>query len=104
MGCEHKEGGGVYHPRQPQQTPFYQLAERFYPQFEAVYEQRYQNATVWRPIIGTASKVSECDQQGFAGCVVRLRARILRGVFCRGVFVSQLPSEAGLANGALGET
>ncbi len=22
MGCEHKEGGAFYHPRQPQQTPF----------------------------------------------------------------------------------
>ena len=42
MGCEHKEGGGFYHPRQPQQTPFYQLVEEFYPQFEAVYEERYQ--------------------------------------------------------------
>ena len=34
MGCEHKEGGGFYHPRQPRQTPFYQLVERFYPQFK----------------------------------------------------------------------
>ncbi|MBI2946173.1 MAG: hypothetical protein HYY23_00890 [Verrucomicrobia bacterium] len=23
MGCEHKEGGGFYHPRQPQRMPFY---------------------------------------------------------------------------------
>jgi hypothetical protein len=39
MGCEHKESGGFYHPRQPRQTPFYQLIERFYPQFEASFKE-----------------------------------------------------------------
>ena len=42
MACGSKEAGGVYRPRHPQQTPFYQLVERFFPQFEAVYEERYQ--------------------------------------------------------------
>jgi hypothetical protein len=41
MACGSKEAGGAYRPRHPQQTPFYQLVERFYPQFEAVYEERY---------------------------------------------------------------
>ena len=70
MGCEHKEGGGFYHPRQPQETPFYQLVERFYPQFKAVYEERYQERYgFWRPAVSTAvEKFLECGdlQQGFA--------------------------------------
>jgi hypothetical protein len=70
MGCEHKEGGGFYHPRQPQQTAFYQLVGRFYPQFEAAYEERYQERYgFWRPSISTAvEKFLECGglQQGFA--------------------------------------
>ncbi len=37
-----EEEGRFYRPRQPQLSPFYQLVERFYPQFEAVYEERYQ--------------------------------------------------------------
>jgi hypothetical protein len=35
MGCGPEVAGSVYHPGQPQQTPFYQLVKRFYPQFEA---------------------------------------------------------------------
>ena len=31
MACGSKEAGGVYRPRHPQQTPFYQLVERFFP-------------------------------------------------------------------------
>jgi hypothetical protein len=30
MVCEVKQGAGFYRPRQPRQTPFYQLVERFY--------------------------------------------------------------------------
>lgn len=40
MVCEAKEGVGFYRPRKPRQTPFYQLVERFYPEFKAVYEER----------------------------------------------------------------
>jgi hypothetical protein len=40
MGCPHQQGGAFYHPRQPRQTPFYRLVERFYPQFKAVYDER----------------------------------------------------------------
>ena len=69
MGCEHN-GGGFYRPRQPKKTAFYQLVERFYPQFKAVYEERYQERYgFWRPIIATAvEKFLECGdlQQGFA--------------------------------------
>jgi hypothetical protein len=61
MACGSKETGGVYlpaprlrlagRPRHPQQSPFYQLVERFFRQFEAVYEERYQQRyCFWRPI------------------------------------------------------
>jgi hypothetical protein len=70
MGCGPEVAGSVYHPRQPQQTPFYQLVERFYPQFEAVYPERYQERYgFWRPIIGTVvRKFLECGdlKHGFA--------------------------------------
>ena len=33
MPCGVEETGGVYRPRNPQQTPFYRLVERFYPEF-----------------------------------------------------------------------
>ena len=42
MPCGAKEAGGVYRPRHPQQSPFYELVERLYPQFAAVYEELYQ--------------------------------------------------------------
>ena len=59
MVCGSKEAGGVYRPRQPQQSPFYQLVERLFAQFEAVYEERYQERYgVGRPIIGTSFKRS----------------------------------------------
>jgi hypothetical protein len=70
MSCGAKEAGGVYRPRHPQQSPFYKLVERFYPEFEAVYEERYQERYgFWRPIIGTVvRKFLECGdlKQGFA--------------------------------------
>jgi hypothetical protein len=70
MGCGPEVAGSVYHPRQPQQTPFYQLVARFYPRFEAVYPERYQERYgFWRPIIGTVvGKFLECGdlKQGFA--------------------------------------
>jgi hypothetical protein len=62
--------GSVSHPRQPQQTPFHQLVERFYPQLEAVYQERYQKRYgYWRPIIGTVvGKFLDCGdlKRGFA--------------------------------------
>ena len=42
MACGSKEAGGVYHARRPQASPFYRLVERFFLQFESVYEERYQ--------------------------------------------------------------
>ncbi len=70
MVCEAKKGDGFYRPRQPRQTPFYQLVERFYPEFKAVYEERYQQRYgFWRPAIHRAvEKFLECGdlQHGFA--------------------------------------
>ena len=42
MVCGPKEHDGFYRPRQPQQSAFYQLVERFYPEFKRVYSERYQ--------------------------------------------------------------
>ena len=70
MPCGAKEAGAVYRSRHPQESPFYKLVERFYPQFEAVYEERYQaRYGFWRPIIGTVvRKFLECGdlKHGFA--------------------------------------
>ena len=57
-----KETGGVYRPRHPQQSAFYQLVERLFPQFEAEYDERYQKRYgFWRPIVGTVvRKFLEC--------------------------------------------
>ncbi len=87
--------------RQPQQTAFYQLVERFYPQFKAVYEEPYQERCgSWRPSISTAvEKFLECGdlQQGFA----RVRCPDCGHVFfvafsCRGrcFCLRCLPAEA----------
>ena len=69
MPCPHQPDS-VYRPRQPNKTAFYQLVEKFYPQFEAVYEQRYQERYgFWRPAIARAvEKFLDCGdlQQGFA--------------------------------------
>lgn len=41
MVCELKEGVGIFRPRQPEQTPFNKLDERFYPAFKSVYDEPY---------------------------------------------------------------
>jgi len=78
-----------YRPRQPHQTPFYQLVQRFYPEFEAAYEDRYQNRYgYWRSAIGAAvAKFLDCGdlRQG----VARVRCSQCRYEFfvafsCRG--------------------
>jgi hypothetical protein len=70
MACGSEEAGGAYHPRRPQESPFYRLVERFYAEFEAVYEERYQERYgFWRPVIGTVvRKFLECGdlKHGFA--------------------------------------
>jgi hypothetical protein len=62
MGCEHEGGGGFYRPRKPKETAFYRLVQRFYPEFEAVYAERYQECYgFWRPAIA-ASETGAADR------------------------------------------
>jgi hypothetical protein len=43
----------VYRPRQPRASPPYRLIERYLPEFERTYDQRYApRYESWRPIIG----------------------------------------------------
>jgi hypothetical protein len=54
MFCGAKEAGSVYRPRHAQESPFYRLVERFHPEFEAVYKERYHERHGFRrPVIGT---------------------------------------------------
>jgi hypothetical protein len=89
VACGSKETGGVYRSRRPQESPFYKLVERFFPQFEAVYQERYQERYgFWRPIIATAvARFLECGdlKQGFARVrCPKCRHEILVAFSCRG--------------------
>ncbi len=57
----------IYRPRQPRQSPLYQLVERYYPEFERTYGERYQQRYGrWRPIIGeVARKFLRCGDLHF---------------------------------------
>ena len=96
MDCGSEVAGSVYHPRQPQQTPFYQLVQRFYPRFEAVYAERYQERYgFWRPIIGTVvRKFLECGdlKQGFARVrcpTCREEFLVIHALVTEGVFLPE---------------
>ena len=59
-----------YQPRQPQESPFYQLVDQYYDEFERVYPEQYEKKYgFWRPVIGDAvARFLKCDdvQEGFA--------------------------------------
>jgi hypothetical protein len=117
MACGSKEAG-VYRPRYPQQSPFYRLVERFFPEFEAVYAERYQERYgFWRPIIGTVvRKFLECGdlKHGFARVrCPKCREEFLVPYSCRGrcfcpsclpgrSFSEGRPPETGAGEGWLG--
>ena len=89
MVCGPKETGGFYRPRQPQQSAFYQLVERFYPEFRRVYAERYQERYgFWRPIIDTVvEKFLECGDltHGFARVrCPKCRHELFVAFSCRG--------------------
>ena len=89
MVCGPKEAGGAYRPRQPQQSPFYQLVERFFAQFESVYEERYQERYgFWRPIIRTSvERFLKCGdlKEGFARVrCPKCRHELFVAFSCRG--------------------
>jgi hypothetical protein len=47
------EHAPVYRPREPRASPLYRLIERYYPEFERVYDERYERRFGrWRPVIG----------------------------------------------------
>ncbi len=59
-----------YQPRKPQESPFYQLVDQYYDEFERVYPERYEKKYgFWRPVIGNAvARFLKCGdvQEGFA--------------------------------------
>ena len=89
MVCKAKEGVEFYRPRQPQETPFYRLVERFYPEFERVYAERYQERYgFWRPIIARAvERFLDCGdlKKGFARVrCPKCRHELFVAFSCRG--------------------
>jgi len=65
--CLSPQVANIYRPRQPRQSPLYQFIERYYPEFERTYEDRYrQRHGAWRPIIGeVARKFLRCGDLHF---------------------------------------
>jgi len=63
----------VYRPRQPRQSPLYQIIEHYYPEFERTYDERYHKRYgPWRPIIGeVARKFLRCSDLHFGFARVR---------------------------------
>lgn len=58
MVCLSPQGTpAVYRPRQPRHSPLYQLIERYSPEFQRTYDERYQQRYgSWRPIIGEVAR------------------------------------------------
>ncbi len=50
MVCEAKEAVGFYRPWQPQETPFYKLVKRFYPEFESVVDLAHRRTGLQLPL------------------------------------------------------
>ncbi len=70
MGCPVAKCARVYRPRRPRESPLYRLLDRYYDEFERVYDQRYQKRYGhWRPVISRAvEKFLACGdlREGFA--------------------------------------
>lgn len=73
MVCKSSQVAPVYRPRQPRQSPLYQVIERYYPEFERTYDERYaKRYGLWRPIIGeVARKFLRCGDLHFGFARVR---------------------------------
>ncbi len=63
----------VYRPRQPRRSPLYRTIERYFPEFERTYDQRYaKRYGPWRPIIGeVARRFLRCGDLHFGFARVR---------------------------------
>ncbi len=79
----------------------HKLVERFYPEFERMYEEHYQDRYgFWRPIIGTpVERFLECGdlKQGFARVrCAKCRHEVCVAFSCRGrcICPSCLPAES----------
>ena len=69
LACQRLESE-FYQPRKPRESPFYQLVDQYYDEFECLYSERYQQKYgFWRPVIGDAvAKYLKCGDvhEGFA--------------------------------------
>jgi hypothetical protein len=54
VGCPAAKFTRVYRPREPRASPLWQLLDRYFEEFECVYDDRYQKRCgFWRPVIAT---------------------------------------------------
>jgi len=60
----------IYHPRNPERSPFFKVVDRYFDQFERIYPQKYESTYgFWRPVIhDSVEKFRKCGdlKQGFA--------------------------------------
>jgi hypothetical protein len=63
----------MYRPRRPRASPLYRLVERYYPEFERAYDERYERRYGgWRPVIGAVCrKLLRCGDVHFGFARVR---------------------------------
>ncbi len=67
------ESVAVYRPRRPRESPLYRIIERYFPQFEDMYPERYEKRYgFWRPIISdVVRKFLRCGDLHFGFARVR---------------------------------
>ncbi len=70
MVCPAPRRAAVYRPRRPRASPLWQLLDRYFDEFQRVYDERYrQRYGFWRPVIAsTIEKFLACGdlREGFA--------------------------------------
>ena len=70
MGCPAASREAIYRPRRPRASPLWQLLDRYFDEFQRVYDERYQKRYgFWRPVIArTVEKFLVCGDlhEGFA--------------------------------------
>jgi len=71
--CLSTKPAAVYRPRRPRQSPLYRTIERYYPEFERTYDERYaKRYGPWRLIIGeVVRKFLRCGDLHFGFARVR---------------------------------
>jgi len=71
--CLSQKPTPAYRPRQPRQSPLYLTIERYFPEFERTYDERYaKRYGPWRPIIGdVVRKFLRCGDLHFGFARVR---------------------------------